>query len=572
MAKIERLPDDVVRRIAAGEVIERPASVVKELVENSLDAGASNIRVEATDGGIRRIRVTDDGCGIEKDDLPLAVAPHATSKIKSDADLLAIKTLGFRGEALAAIGRVSYLRIESRADGASCGWAITVRGGNPSSPVPSSHPKGTTVTVEQLFFNLPARRRFLRQPSTEAAKIASTLTTIALANPDIAFTLLLDGRTYIRVPAADSYLVRAQQLFPNAQETSVLLEGRASHEGIAAYILVSPPFLSRRDTRMQFFFVNKRPVRDETIRKALRDAFADKLPSGRNPVAFLFLSVPPELVDVNVHPAKQEVRFRKPGSVYTAIRRAADNALSAAQHLSSTTPTAPAQENIRQAIADFLSSRRTNATPQKQLTLTPPKKSAQRPAERTVPAGRFFVLHNTFIVVETDDGFALIDQHALHERLIYDSLRAEVACRKLTSQKLLVPLRLNVTAEEETVFEQNRALFKQLGFVMEVDKRALVVSAAPSILSEEAEIEEAVKEILAGFLEEVGGGMGDKMDMALKSVACKAAVKAGEALSEKDVSWLLSEAKRCATPITCPHGRPLARFFSLEEVARWFKR
>ena len=572
MAKIERLPNDVVRRIAAGEVIERPASVVKELVENSLDAGATNIRVEATEGGIRRIRVTDDGCGIEKDDLPLAVAPHATSKIRSDADLLAIRTLGFRGEALAAIGRVSYLRIESRADGASCGWAITVRGGNSSAPVPSSHPKGTTVTVEQLFFNLPARRRFLRQPSTEAAKIASTITTIALANPDTAFALMLDGRTYIKVPATDSYLVRAQQLFPNTQETSVLLEGRASHEGIAAYILVSPPFLSRRDTRMQFFFVNNRPVRDETIRKALRDAFADKLPSGRNPVAFLFLSVPPELVDVNVHPAKQEVRFRKPGFVYTAIRRAADNALSAAQHLSSTAPTAPAQENIRQAIADFLSSRQTNATPQKQLTLTPPKKSTPHQAERTVPAGKFFVLHNTFIVVETDDGFALIDQHALHERLIYDSLRAQVASRSLPSQKLLVPLRLSVTAEEETVFEQNRALFRQLGFVIGVDERTLVVSAAPSILSEEAEIEEAVKEILAGFLEEVGGGMGDKMDMALKSVACKAAVKAGEALSERDVGWLLSEAKRCATPITCPHGRPLARFFSLEEVARWFKR
>jgi len=182
------------------------------------------------------------------------------------------------------------------------------------------------------------------------------------------------------------------------------------------------------------------------------------------------------------------------------------------------------------------------------------------------------VLHNTFIVVETDDGFALIDQHALHERLIYDSLRGEVARRKLTSQKLLVPLKLSVTAEEETVFKQNRALFKQLGFVIDVDERTLVVSAAPNILSEEAEIEEAVKEILAGFLEEVGGGMGDKMDTALKSVACKAAVKAGEALSEKDVGWLLSEAKRCATPITCPHGRPLARFFSLEEVARWFKR
>ena len=572
MAKIERLPDDVVRRIAAGEVIERPASVVKELVENSLDAGATTIRVEATEGGIRRVRVTDDGCGIEKDDLPLAVAPHATSKIKSDTDLLAIRTLGFRGEALAAIGRVSYLRLESRTDGAPCGWAIMVRGGNSSALMPSSHPKGTTVTVEQLFFNLPARRKFLRQPSTEAAKIASTITSIALANPNTAFTLLLDGRTYIKVPVADSHLIRAQQLFPNTQETSVLLEGRASHESIAAYILVSPPFLSRRDTRMQFFFVNNRPVRDETIRKALRDAFADKLPSGRNPVAFLFLSVPPELVDVNVHPAKQEVRFRKPGFVYTAIRRAVENALSAAQHLSSTTPLTPPQENIRQAIADFLSSRPTTTTPQKQLTLSPPKQSTPQRAGRTVPAGKFFILHNTFIVVETDDGFALIDQHALHERLIYDSLRGEVARRKLTSQKLLVPLKINVTVEEETVFEQNRALFKQLGFVIEVDERALVVSAAPSILSEEAEIEGAVKEILAGFLEEVGGGMGDKMDIALKSVACKAAVKAGEALSDRDVGWLLSEAKRCATPITCPHGRPLARFFSLEEVARWFKR
>jgi len=572
MAKIERLPDDVVRRIAAGEVIERPASVVKELVENSLDAGATTIRVEAAEGGIRRIRVTDNGCGIEKDDLPLAVAPHATSKIKSDTDLLAIRTLGFRGEALAAIGRVSYLRLESRTNGSPCGWAITVRGGNSSSPTPSSHQKGTTVTVEQLFFNLPARRKFLRQPSTEAAKIASTLTAIALANPNTAFTLLLDGRTYIKAPVADSHLIRAQQLFPNAQETSVLLEGRASHESITAYILVSPPFLSRRDTRMQFFFVNNRPVRDETIRKALRDAFADKLPSGRNPVAFLFLSVPPELVDVNVHPAKQEVRFRKPGFVYTAIRHAVENALSAAQHLSSTTPLTSPQENIRQAIADFLSSHPTSTTPQKQLTLSPPTKSTPRRAERTVPAGKFFVLHNTFIVVETDDGFALIDQHALHERLIYDSLRGEVARRKLTSQKLLVPLKLSVTAEEETVFKQNRALFKQLGFVIDVDERTLVVSAAPNILSEEAEIEEAVKEILAGFLEEVGGGMGDKMDTALKSVACKAAVKAGEALSEKDVGWLLSEAKRCATPITCPHGRPLARFFSLEEVARWFKR
>ncbi len=575
---IRVLDDDMVRRIAAGEVVERPASVVKELVENSLDAGAGRVEISIVDGGRGGIRVADDGRGIPVEELPLALAPHATSKITSVDDLERISTLGFRGEALASIGRVARVEIRSRPPGSEHGFRIVMRGGDAKEPEPCACPEGTSVVVEELFYNLPARRKFLRHAAAEAARVSDVVTGAALAAPAVAFRLALDERPALSCRAAADALERIRDVFGESEETGALVTGRSEEHGVRVSAVVAPPYVSRRDGRMLFFFVNSRPVVEQTLRRAVSDALRPHLPPSRQPVAFVYVDLPPAEVDVNIHPAKIEIRFRKPGFVYTAVRKAVEDALSSVRRFYATRG-APSTGGVERAVGDFLARR--GLVGQSSLGLRPPQETrgggdrvgGRPPDEPPVPRGRYMVLHDSYIIVETPLGFTVIDQHALHERLIYDRLRALSESGELGVQRLLVPVELNVDAAERTAYEQNRDVLAALGFDTRLDGSRLVILSAPAIgAGARMDVEDAVRETLSVLMEDVGAAYGRRLQSALKSVACHAAVKAGQRLSDHEVERLLYEARRCHTPPTCPHGRPLLKHVPLQEMERWFKR
>ena len=573
MGKITVLADDVVRRIAAGEVIERPASVVKETLENSLDAGAASVEILIEEGGKRRIIISDDGCGMDADDLRLAVMPHTTSKIKTEDDIYRITTLGFRGEALSSIRSVSHLAIKTRTEGAEHGWVIRANGETIGEVSPCACKKGTTVTVERLFFNLPARRKFLRSEQAETSRLLEVVTKTALCHPNIRFRVAQKGQLLLDCPPSNGIGERITTLFGEEIGASVLF-GKAEHSDALAEVFVAPPYLSRTDTRMLFTFVNGRVVREETVRKAIRDAFREHLPPQRHPVAFVYLTVPPETVDVNIHPAKERVDVRKPAVVYTAVREAIHGALSRVRRFYA--PGAPAamverQKQIEQALSDYLR-KQPFAQKQKHLEIEFRPARKREEVEADIPEGRFIVLHNTYILLETENGFIVVDQHALHERLVYDRLRALVATESLRLQRLLVPIEVDIDSVEMSVFKHNRSLFKTLGIEVEASDTRLIIRSIPEIGIDAEEWSGIIHEVLSNIIEQPETKQERRLEGALRTLACKAAVKAGEPLSHREVSALLDEARRCHIPATCPHGRPILKRFSLSEVERWFKR
>lgn len=574
MGRITVLADDVVRRIAAGEVIERPASVVKETVENSVDAGASSVEVSVEEGGKRRIVVSDDGCGMDADDLRLALMPHTTSKISSERDIYRISTLGFRGEALSSIRSVAFVEIKTRTEGAEHGWLITSDGKSISDVRPCACHKGTTVTVENLFFNLPARRRFLRSEQAETSYLIESVIKIALSHPHIRFKVVQRGRLLLDCPPSEGFVGRITTIFGDEIGAS-LLTAEAEQSDVTAYAVVAPPYLSRTDTRMLFTFVNERAVEESTVRKAIRDTFKEYLPPQRHPVVFLYLRVSPETVDVNIHPAKERVQMRKPALVYTAVREAISRALSEVRRFYSSglkTAMVERQKRVEQALSDYIKS---HSIPSRQRPLDLRFHRPEREedyAEAGIVEGRFLTIHDSYILLETDGGFCVIDQHALHERLIYDRLRALLATEGLHLQNLLIPVEVELDSVEANIFSHNQALFKRLGIVAELSGRRLTISSIPDIGIELSEWSGIIHQILSDMLQQPDTKQDGRMEGALKTLACKAAVKAGETLNSGEVSALLAEAQRCHIPATCPHGRPILKRFSITEVERWFKR
>lgn len=573
MGRITVLADDVVRRIAAGEVIERPASVVKETVENSIDADATRVEVSLEEGGKRRIIVSDDGSGMDADDLKLAVMPHTTSKIRRENDIYRITTLGFRGEALSSIRSVAHLQIRTRMDGSEHGWMIRTNGETIGEVSPCACAKGTTVTVERLFFNLPARRKFLRSEQAETSRSLEVVTKIALCQPNIGFRVTQKGQLLLDCPPSGGIGGRITTLFGEDIGASVL-HGKAQHTDSLVEVFVAPPYLSRTDTRMLFTFVNGRAVREETVRKAIRDAFREHLPPQRYPVAFVYLTVPPETIDVNIHPAKERVQLRKPAVAYTAVREAINRALSSVRRFYA--PGAPAamierQKQIEQALSDYLR-KQPLARRQKHLDIEFRPLRRDEEGEAGIPEGRFMVLHNAYILLETENGFIVVDQHALHERLVYDRLRVLVATEGLRLQRLLVPVEVETDSVEMSVFKYNRNLFKSLGIEVEARETRLLIHSIPEIGIDANEWSDIVHEVLSNMIQQPDTKGEGRLEGALKTLACRAAVKAGEPLSNQEISGLLAEARRCHIPATCPHGRPILKRFSLSEVERWFKR
>jgi len=630
MPGIKRLPQSVINKIAAGEVIERPASVVKELVENSLDAGASRIDVAVEKGGVDLIRIADNGCGIPSDELELAVASHATSKIQDAEDLFHVRTLGFRGEALASIAEVSHVRIRSRTPDSDVGGEILVEGGVVRQIVPCGCPVGTVVEVRNLFFNTPVRRKFLRSTTTELAHISETVARIALAHRHIHFTLTHNDRPVLQLPATENLLERiaalygrelAEGLIPVASEDGpVRLEGYVAH-----------PRLGRRNAKMQFLFLNGRPIRDRNLQHALNEAYRGLLTVDRQPVAFLTLTMPPELVDVNVHPTKQEVRFLDSGRLYgqllSTIRKeflTSDLTTRLPAHpdvsQADDTPHDPRQAlAIRRQIVDWAKGeldRQRAATqaappsditpeiskntcpsdsvtssavfadsenpfsapparPQQTVAAKPPQtESPQRrlPFEQSSPI-RALQVHNRYLVTESEDGVVVIDQHALHERILYEQLRQKVAEGRLPSQQLLIPEPVDLTPVEANLALEARDLLAELGLNVEpFGGSTVLVHSYPAILGNMAP-----GELLRAVISALGDSPRDidrttLVDQILHSMACKAAVKAGEQLTPEEINALLEQSRQVLHSHHCPHGRPAMLVFTREELDRYFRR
>jgi DNA mismatch repair protein MutL len=642
MPTIQQLPPSVVNKIAAGEVIERPASVLKELLENSVDAGATRIDVTLEKGGSEMIRVADNGCGIAVEELPLAVASHATSKIRSADDLFSVGTLGFRGEALASIAEVSRLVIRSRTAEADCGAELEVTGGAAQPVSPVGCPCGTSIEVRNLFFNTPVRHKFLRSAQTEMGHSIEAVTRLALAHPAIHFTLSHNGRIVNDLPPVEDVRARIAAFFGD-ELAAGLIEIHSESGGVTLSGYVANPMYSRATGRMQYLFLNGRAIRDRALQHALCEAYRGLMLTGRQPICFLRLQMPAELVDVNVHPTKQEVRFQDSGRLYSQLlgtlrtkflttdltaRGTSRAAAGAATDYETDAVSAGASELVawakeqlgRQlaahaggAAAESDGSTQRSATPMSNEPLRlhridvpafkpfdmgrslphraatiptsdrvtsdertadeHPASSWSRPSTQSAAHRKALQVHNRYLVAETEAGIEVIDQHALHERILYEQIREKVLSGGLESQKLLVPEPVDLTANEAAAVLEHIELFAQLGVeVQPFGGETILVSSYPAML---ANLSPA--EVLHDLVEKLlstdrAPGARDLIDDLLHMIACKAAVKFGDRLTSEEIEALLDQRHLAQDQHHCPHGRPTALVFTREDLDRQFKR
>ena len=589
MGRIHILPVSVVNRIAAGEVVERPASVVKELLENALDAKPGRIDVTLDEGGVGLVRVVDDGCGIEPDDLPLAVSPHATSKLRVAEDLERISTLGFRGEALASVGEVARLVIRSRPIGAEAGAEIEVDNGQAGGVAPRGMPVGTTVEVHQLFAKVPARRAFLRAAATEWSHASEAFVRTALANPGVAMSLSHNGRRIHELQATDSWRGRIGGLFGQKLADRLLeIEGRDGEVAVRGF--VGRPDDDMASGRLQHLFVAGRPFRDRSILHAVQEAYRGLLLSGRQPIVFLEIELPPEMVDVNVHPAKMEVRFRDPSRLYRLVLSTLRAKFLACDLSARLDPPVSAGWAGRDTVPLPFAGGAASFTPfpvplggmagvgQSQAIrphAAPPPPPWEDAAPASVPqpvhAEMAVQMHDRYIVVESDAGIEVIDQHALHERVLYERLRESVAAGALEVQQLLVPETVDLSPPElELVSEHAEALGRAGMRVAPFGGATVVVNSKPA-LAGKVPAAVLVREVL-GRLAASATSAGMLVDEILHGLACKAAIKAGDPLSQAEVDALVRERRSVPDSHHCPHGRPTSLTLSRLELDRQFRR
>ena len=600
---IRLLPDGVINRIAAGEVVERPASAVKELVENAIDAGAGRIEVRIAEGGRALIQVIDDGCGMARDELLLAIARHATSKLPADDDLSNIATLGFRGEALPSIAAVSRLEIVSRQQGAENAWSLAVEGGQASEAAPAAHPPGTTITVRDLFYATPARLKFLKTERTEAGHIADVIQRLAMARPDIAFTLTDGEREVLRAPVAtdliDPRLARlALVIGRDFADNALALD--AEREGVRLTGYAGLPTLNRATARQQYLFVNGRPVRDKLLTGAVRGAYQDFIGGGRHPVVALFVDLAPEGLDVNVHPAKIEVRFRDAGVVRGLIVGTLKRALAEAGHRAATTVSQaalgavrPGNESFQPALSAHSGAARGSYpqapepaargladvaadyhAPLAVPTAETPDTALQAEEAADYPLGvARGQVHATYIVAQTEDGIVIVDQHAAHERLVYERMKAALDEGGVARQILLLP---EVVELEESMAARLAARSQELadlGLVLEAfGPGAVIVRETPAMLGE-GDIKGLVRD-LAEELAEFGEGVAlrERLSEVCSSMACHGSVRAGRRLKAEEMNALLREMEATPHSGQCNHGRPTYVELKLGDIERLFGR
>lgn len=595
MNKIIRLPETVAAKIAAGEVIERPAAVVKELVENALDAGAGRIDIVLEDGGRRLVRVADDGEGMTPEDARLSLERHATSKIRALADLMAIETYGFRGEALASIAAVSNLTLVTRRREALAGMRLEVEGGRIIAESPVGAPPGTTVTVRDLFFNVPARRQFLRSPSAETAQATDVVARFALAQPEVAFSLTVDGRLTLS-GRRDADLVErlAALLGPDAPP---LVPVSRAEGGLSVLGHVSPPGVSRAGAGSLYLFVNGRPVRDRALLHAVLQGSRHAHEAGRYPIGALFLTVPPPLVDVNVHPAKAEVRFREPAAVHGLVSRAIESALVAAGALPvepfepGTWPTGRLQrrvDGVKDALASYLRrietpGREPASSPSAPMALErelpwrpppPPADGEAAPRLRYAALRYLGQLRASYLLCEGDDGLVIIDQHAAHERLRFERLRQARAGREPAALRLLMPRAVTLRPDRAALVAERAGWLAGLGLEVEPFGPAgtLLVKAVPAPLAglDPAPILEEVATDLEGVAP--AAPIEAALDHLLATLACHGAVTFRQVLDAAEAQTLLTDLDRFGVTGACPHGRPVSRLIGFNELERLFQR
>ncbi|MGD8451595.1 MAG: DNA mismatch repair endonuclease MutL [Phycisphaerae bacterium] len=606
MGQIRVLPPTLVNRIAAGECVERPSSIVKELIENALDAGASRIDVTILDGGRGLVQVADDGVGMDVDDLRLCVTPHATSKIRVDDDLFNIHTMGFRGEALPSIGAVSRLEIVSRRRDSDVGHRIRVDAGDVGEPEPCAAPPGTTVSVHDLFYCVPARRKFLRTNQTEMGHVTEQFARIALPHPAVALTLSHQQREMHRLgPSSDARQRIADFYGPELAGT--LLSVQRDSGGVHVEGLVAPPEQCRKSSKWEYVFVNGRYVRDRFVTHAVREAYRSLLQPDQHPVVFLFITIDPAAVDANVHPTKVEVRWRDANYVHGQVLAALREKFLSTNLDRGLRPAPPAdnpyRQRVREAMVDFFTRsqpaagapvaapaappRATSPTPEHfgEQPVPPPTQHPVAPPTQPEPVAtpemiapeprpaRAVQIHNTYLVVETDEGLMIIDQHALHERILYEELRQRLTEQPLEAQRLLIPEVVAVPADRLEILETHADTLRRLGLVLEAaGPRSVALHAFPLLL-ERLEPAAFVRDLM-DLLSEVGRRPDTEslVHSVLDMMACKAAVKAGDPLTDDEIRALLARRDVAERSSHCPHGRPTTLRLSLRDLERQFKR
>ena len=584
-------PTSLANQIAAGEVVERPASVVKELVENALDAGARRIAVAIELGGKKALRVEDDGEGMDPADARLAIERHATSKIAAADDLAAIRTLGFRGEALPSIASVSHFTLRTRARGSATGTEVRVNGGTVSSEREVGAPEGTSITVEDLFYNLPARRKFLKSDTAETTQISRLVTQMALGYPEVGFSLTSGGRRLLECPPAAGLGERFFQLFG---ERADLIEVRKEAAGMVIHGYVAALGDEGPVRGSQNVFVNRRIVKDRTIAHAITEAYSVATIKERSPEVHLFVQIPPDRVDVNVHPTKAEVRFLEQSVVHEVLRRALGEALGQgrAPELQFTPfaprPDEPRPMSIPGVLAGASVGSRWDPRPSGPIATldasagsaawsesTAPGDAAASPQGATeirpmIPLGQF---RDTFIIAIDDEGVAIIDQHVAHERVLFERVMETLTAGRLESQRLLTPILIEMSPAERQSLAQHTATLDRFGLeIEEFGGDSLRLSAVPAIL-DPAECEATVR-ALATDLEGLGAASGveEPLRRIAATMACHAAVKANYPLTMEKMRFILEELRRTAYSSVCPHGRPVVLRMSRREIEKNFQR
>ena len=590
----------MVNLIAAGEVIERPASVVKELVENSIDAGAMKIGVAAEDGGRKLISIVDDGSGMDAEDLASAFESHATSKIQTIEDLHRISTLGFRGEALASIASIARVRAVSRTRQSDQAHCVEIDCGDKGPVSPCSGDFGTTIQVRDIFYKTPARRKFLRTANTEIGHISEQFARIALPHGHLDLTLAHNGKELYRLTKTASLPERVGQLFPMLKcEPGDLIETQSDEKGIRIRALLGRPSVSRTSNQFQYTFLNGRFIRDKFISHAIKEAYRGLLEANRFPVVFLFIEMPFDDYDVNVHPTKIEVRFYNANLVHSQVlgvlrEQLLGTDLNIPVHLPMETWSGASDESAgrqarRQQIADAMAEffQKHRPAQQQQFDLRPESTGERRgpdrakpiydramaPAAPSLPEIRYIQIHDSYIVEQTEDGFVIIDQHALHERMLYETLQRRLRQNHLESQRLLLPESVEVTEAQAGAIEGHADLLAQLGIELtSFGPRVYAVQAFPTLLAGVAPTE-FVRDLI-DLLVERGSEVAqqDLFNDILSMAACKAAIKAGQRLTDSEIEELLAERQRFESTSRCPHGRPTTIRFSISELEKQFKR
>ncbi|MCX8094353.1 MAG: DNA mismatch repair endonuclease MutL [Candidatus Goldbacteria bacterium] len=578
MGIIQVLPDSVINQIAAGEVVTRPASCVKEILENSIDAGAQNITINILSAGKKLIEIKDDGCGMDEEDCERAFLRHATSKIKNLDDLNYIETMGFRGEALAAIASVSRIEIMTKIEKDNTGTLLYIEAGKIKRKEKVAINKGTVIKVMDLFYNTPARLKFLKTNYTEELHIIDTVLGIALVNTGISFKLIMDGKEILYFPK-DAVLKERIRLHFGKEISDNLIEINNLSDNIKIHGYVGKPQIFRNDRNVQFLFVNKRIITSKRLNYAIYDGYSTHLMKGKHPVSFILIDINPSYVDVNVHPAKAEVKFKDEGKIYNMMKQAIVDALNYAD-LSISQPINSVYEvkkNIEESIKDYFVNEHGSSTGVLFKTKQFEVKKQDKIEVKSDIKKHLFVrvigqLNKTYIIGEDDLNLVIIDQHAAHEKVLYEKIITEINQGNVRLQELLIPEIIEVNQQEKKIIENNKDIFKKMGFEIEqFGERQFKITTHPVIIRTKASTL-FVKEAISLLSEKETVEKEEILKNLTSTLACRAALKAGDELTNQEIEALLKDYFEINTPYSCPHGRPAIAKISFYEVEKMFKR